>query len=258
MNQRRDCSSNADSENYLGLRFSISDPETAGRWNPGQYVALSFDTELSAGYSHMRDDDPKSLNDDYVRTFTVSSAMTSPGSNHNEFEITIRNVGEVTRFLFRQQIRSGLEVPLRGFGGTFSINQSSTETVQFVAGGIGITPILAYLPHLNLKHLRLYWTINVQDVGLVVDTFRQQPALASSTSLFISGITEDNNVEARAVVVEIERSGASVSTRRMQISDLRGEQDTSTKWYICTSPSFRQALMAWLPGKHIVYEDFNY
>lgn len=47
------------------FRFSISDPEASGRWTPGQYVALAFDDELSAGYSHMRDDDPQSLNDDY-------------------------------------------------------------------------------------------------------------------------------------------------------------------------------------------------
>jgi len=258
MNSRRDCLSNADPENHLGLKFSISDPETAGRWNPGQYVALAFEDELSAGYSHMRDDDPKSLNDDYVRTFTVSSSITGPDSHHNEFEITMRNVGEVTRFLFRQQLRSGLEVPLKGFGGTFTISQSSTETIQFVAGGIGITPILAYLPHLDLKHLKLYWTINVQDVGLVVDTFGQHPALASSTSLFISGITENNNVEAKAVVAELERSGASVSTRRMQVSDLQGEQNTSSKWYVCTSTAFRQTLMAWLSGKHVLFEDFNY
>ena len=47
------------------FRFSISDPETSGRWTPGQYVALAFEDELSVGYSHMRDDDPQSLNDDY-------------------------------------------------------------------------------------------------------------------------------------------------------------------------------------------------
>ncbi len=170
----------------------------------------------------------------------------------------MRNVGEVTRFLFRQQVRSGLEVPLKGFGGNFTVSQDTTETVQFVAGGIGITPILAHLPHLDLKRLKLYWTINVQDVGLVVDTFKQQPALASSTYLFISGFTEDSNVEAKAVVAELERSRASVSTRRMQVSDLQAEQNTSTKWYICTSAAFREALMAWLPGRHVVFEDFNY
>ena len=37
------------------LRFSITDPEAAGRWNPGQYVALAFEDELSQGYSHVRE-----------------------------------------------------------------------------------------------------------------------------------------------------------------------------------------------------------
>jgi len=104
------------------FRFSLSDPEAAGRWNPGQYVALAFEDELSLGYSHMREDDPRSLNDDYVRTFTVSS---SPSGNLpiDEFQIIIRNVGVVTAFLFQQNIRAELEIPLKGFGGDFAIDQ---------------------------------------------------------------------------------------------------------------------------------------
>ncbi len=47
------------------FRFGISDPEASSCWTPGQYVALAFEDKLSLGYSHMRDDDPKSLNDDY-------------------------------------------------------------------------------------------------------------------------------------------------------------------------------------------------
>lgn len=57
------------------FRFSISDPVTSGRWAPGQYVTLAFEDELSAGYSHMRDDDPQSLNDDYGKhTSNVNSS----------------------------------------------------------------------------------------------------------------------------------------------------------------------------------------
>lgn len=100
------------------IRFSISDPEAAGRWSSGQYVALAFEDELSAGYSHMRDDDPKSLNDDFVRTFTVSSAA-GQDLPYDEFEITMRNVGVVTNFLFRQNVRAGLELPLKGFVSKF-------------------------------------------------------------------------------------------------------------------------------------------
>ena len=40
------------------FRFNVSDPEKAGRWNPGQYVALAFEDELSLGYRHSNDDDP--------------------------------------------------------------------------------------------------------------------------------------------------------------------------------------------------------
>ena len=77
------------------FRFSVTDAEAAGRWRPGQYCALAFEEELSLGYSHMQDDNPKSLNDDYIRIFTVSSP---PGGTlpDDEFEITIRKVCEVT------------------------------------------------------------------------------------------------------------------------------------------------------------------
>lgn len=52
------------------FRFRIPNSANTSLWKPGQYVALSFADELDIGYSHMRDDDPKSLNDDFLRTFT--------------------------------------------------------------------------------------------------------------------------------------------------------------------------------------------
>ena len=44
-------------------------------------MALAFEDELSLGYSHMRDDDPKSLNDDYGTYF--SQRMLAVGSRLN-------------------------------------------------------------------------------------------------------------------------------------------------------------------------------
>lgn len=64
---------------------------------PGQYVALAFEDKLSAGYSYMRDDDLKSLNDDYVRKFTASSSPDTFPEN----ELV-------------------LQVPLKGSGGSFA------------------------------------------------------------------------------------------------------------------------------------------
>jgi len=136
------------------FRFELS-PNPGKAWKAGQYVTLAFDEELDNGYSHMRDDDPQSLNDDFVRTFTISSEPTTSG----ELEITIRKVGVVTNFLFRTNPKAGLEIPLRGFGGDFFVQQSHAtlqeltepiletsspkeikgDSVLFIASGVGIT-----------------------------------------------------------------------------------------------------------------------
>lgn len=186
-------------------RFKVSKPKAAERWNPGQYVALSFEAELSAGYSHMRDSDPRSLNDDYVRTFTISSPPpahdpATPNADADEFEITFRTVGVVTRFLSRQQPRHGLSLPLKGFGGSFAIPLIPDTQIPFVAGGIGITPLLAHLPSLSLAtstSLRLFWMVNIRDINLVLDTFRRHPVLASPPTrvkIFLSGFVTDTEL----------------------------------------------------------------
>jgi len=236
------------------FRFSISDPVAAGRWKPGQYVALAFEDELSMGYSHMRDDDPKSLNDDYLRTFTVSSAPRAEMPD-DEFEVTIRKVGGVTGFLFRQSERSALEIPLRGFGGEFAIEQSEDEVVSFVSGGIGITPLLAQLPVLDIARLHLFWTLSVRDVGLVRDTFKQFPGLRGSTSLFMTGDESTLPDEDKDVLHEVTASGARVERRRMFSTDL---QAATPRWYICTGTALRKSILEWLAGKEIIFEDFNY
>ncbi|KAL8675881.1 MAG: hypothetical protein Q9186_007536, partial [Xanthomendoza sp. 1 TL-2023] len=240
------------------FRFSVSDPEAAGRWKPGQYVALAFDDELGAGYSHMRDDDPSSLNDDLVRSFTVSSSLRG-GLPTDEFDITIRNLGKVTAFLFRQNVRAGLEVPLKGFSGSFEIHQSEGEIVPFVAGGVGITPLLAQLPDLDLGRLRVFWTMRITDIGLALDTFERYPPLAGSTLLYCSGYV---NAAVRGqqpqTMPRLKQSGAHVFLRRLGASDIQERKDLSTTWYLCAGSRLRQAIVSWLPDRKVIYENFDY
>lgn len=221
-------------------------------------MALAFEDELSIGYSHMRDDDPKSLNDDYVRTFTVSSSPNMLSSD--EFEITIRNVGTVTNFLFRQNIRAALKVPLKGFGGSFTIQQGPQDIVSFVAGGIGITPLLAQLHALNLARIQLFWTFTVHDIGLAIDTIERCPALGPSTRMFISRFEEQPLARSNPQIQRLEGYGVHIATKRIIPSDVEGhsESDLSSTWYLCTSTALRKSLLAWLPGKKVVYEDFDY
>ena len=116
------------------MRFTFVVPDGL-RYEPGQWVAMCFKEELDIGYEHMRDNDPRSLNDDFIRTFTISSAPKSQGRLEKEFSITLWAVGPTTRLLFQQNDRAGFGVPLLGVGGDFRINQDGQSITPFVAGG---------------------------------------------------------------------------------------------------------------------------
>ncbi|KUJ12338.1 uncharacterized protein LY89DRAFT_738126 [Mollisia scopiformis] len=232
------------------FRFHIADPAKATRWKPGQYVALSFADELDIGYSHMRDDDPKTLNDDFLRTFTVSSRQEDL-AGYDQFEITIRKVGPVTNLLFRHNVRSELEIPLQGFGGEFFIKQDN-EKISFIAGGVGITPLLAQAQDLDLSRLQFFWTMKGEDIAFANDTFEHIPGLAKSTKLFVTGkINEESEAWKK-----LSTSGVLAESRRMERADV--SDDSISRWYLCTSPPLRSTLLEWLAGKAVHYEDFNY
>lgn len=242
-------------------RFTFS---VAGgiRYKPGQWVALSFKDDLDIGYSHMRNDDPQSLNDDFVRTFTISStpkAFTSGNGDgvesENTFEITIRRVGPVTSYLFAQNARAGFEVPVLGIGGEFGIKQEEGGLTPFIAGGVGITPLLGSLPDLGLQseRFKLLWAVKTADVGLVLDTFARHPRLAGCTSVFVTGSTTDASKENWDKVAS---AGASVAFRRLAKADL--EEIEAERWYLCAGKAFRKQVLLWLEGKEVLFEDFDY
>jgi ferredoxin-NADP reductase len=233
------------------FRFHIVDPKKAGQWKPGQHVALSFADELDIGYSHMRDDDPQSINDDFLRTFTISSSEPEALSRYDQFEITIRKVGVVTDFLFKSNLRAGLEFRLRGFGGEFYVEQGEGETIAFVAAGVGITPLLAQCTDINLKHLNLYWTVRSDDLALVNHVFDKVPGLAERTHLFITGKFDESSADVKKMP-----SVLHIQKRRMTKEDI--SKDEATKWYLCTGIAFRNSMTTWLEGKTTMYEDFNY
>ncbi|KAK4050783.1 hypothetical protein OIV83_003204 [Microbotryomycetes sp. JL201] len=131
---------------------------------PGGYAVLDMTPLVGQSmYRHMARGNEASVNDDGVRTWTISA---SP--DEHTFSLTIRKVdkGRVTPRLYANAARicqakaakdgtfvPKLELPLLGVGGDFLLPEIRPNDVSMrlllVAGGIGSTPFLRFLEAIN-------------------------------------------------------------------------------------------------------------
>ncbi|CEL01194.1 hypothetical protein ASPCAL00782 [Aspergillus calidoustus] len=187
------------SEDLAVFRFRVfSKPGAAAlRIRPGQAIVLDFMDWLGPPqYQHMADSAPGSINDDRVRTWTVSSSHEK--GDISWFELTMREMkgGAVTGALFdilRKQAvgKIGSRVPIDiarpvvvdivGVSGDFTTGQTQIDAL-WVAGGIGITPFLAMLDALAKRNevtgdIKLAISTREPDImfGLVRDSFESLP-----------------------------------------------------------------------------------
>ncbi|KAK0374595.1 oxidoreductase FAD-binding domain-containing protein [Colletotrichum limetticola] len=239
--------------------------EPAAQWEAGQYVTFDFAEELDVGWSHMRDDEPQSLNDDYVRTFTVSSPPGDKGGK--EFEITARKNGPVTNMLWRWNLRVPLEVPVLGFGGEEAFRMGRGKGKKgddggddveevFVAAGVGITPLIAQAGGVLEAGVRMkvLWTVKGEDVELVRDVVGRIPGLAGVLRVFVTG--EIGEAE-EAMMREFEGFGAVVERRRIRASDVK-DGGIKRRYFLCTGPEMLKVLNGWLEGEDVAFEDFAF
>ena len=236
-------------------RFALLDAAVFGPWKPGQYVAMDLSAEMDMGYSHMRNDDPTSLNDDYIRTWTVSSIPNSLGIHGEEFEITVRKVGSVTKWLEWQ--REGMtEIGVRGFGGEFVFEPETRNA--FVAAGIGITPLLGQMGSIDLDKLKILWSVGIRDVGLAQDVLTQHSKLAKSVTICLTGDESSLDEKEKSKLQQLMETGVKIERRRVTKEDLAAWVSEVDNWYLCTAPAMRKQVQDWLPGTVINYENFDY
>ncbi|EFY91243.1 hypothetical protein MAC_02670 [Metarhizium acridum CQMa 102] len=241
--------------NTFTFKLSSAGGQALPKWEAGQHVSLDFEPELGFGYAHMRDEDPQSINDDFVRTFTVSSP---PGWRDGEFQITARRHGPATGLLWRRNIRAPLDIPVLGFGGEhkFRLPVQKGERPVYVAGGVGITPILAQARNVLDAgvELSMLWSLRGEDLGLAVDTFALIPGLAGVTSLYVTGTQADE-----AVVQKLKGLGLlAMERRRLGADDVKAYTGENRRFYLCAGPALLALLTGWLTGEDVVWEDFGY
>ena len=250
-------------------------------WRAGQSATMDFSAELDHGWSHMRDDDPTSLNDDYVRTFTVSGpappAATGGDNDEDEgggelregteMQLTLRRVGAATGLLFAAPVRAGLEVPVVGFAGEEGFRLLTTDAAGggreavFVAGGVGITPLLAQAGAVlagedgGVGRLRVVWSLRGTELGLAADAFARAAGLAARTGLFVTGGAGAVDGEA---LERVKGAGAAVTMGRVRREDVLGGGEGPRKFYVCAGEGMAKVVAGWLEGEEVVSESFGY
>jgi ferredoxin-NADP reductase len=200
------------------FRFEVISKHGAGNLNirPGQAIVLDFMDWIGPPvYQHMADESPSSVNDDRVRTWTVSSAHEDRDAVF--FDLTMRKMkgGAVTGALFnvlRKHAHDQWEQPVKfdadevtadivGITGDFYMEQGEVSML-WIAGGIGVTPFMAMLnalvergcrgqgdivlalatrePDIFLKLLKISLPRTLPKVRLRIDLFTNQDDVRTS------------------------------------------------------------------------------
>ena len=124
---------------------------------PGGFAIFDFSENLDTGYSHMDEVNPQNVNEDYIRTWTLSSAPDYEGGKQfkqtQQLSITVKRKkgGLISNFLHDRSLLKNektLNVKFKGTGVGFSCFESDDlysvpPYMLWIAGGVGITPFMS-------------------------------------------------------------------------------------------------------------------
>jgi predicted ferric reductase len=199
-----------------------------------------------------------------------------------EIQLTLRKHGAATNLLFSHPLHATaapLEVPVLGIGGEerfriayHSLGDDDGATTKkkavFVAGGIGITPLLAQAPGLlappserqeRRRRLEVLWSLRAEDLALAADALERIPGLGDVTRVFVAGVHEGNGNH-EETIGRLRKLGAQVEVRRMGQADVLEARDTEsgTRYFACASPRLLRSVMDWLAEEEVAFESFEY
>lgn len=211
---------------------------------PGQHAILDFSAENSNGYRHMADEAPQSINDDYVRSWTISSIPEIDDKGNylpsTKFSCTIKNKygGAISPMLHqwaRHRRRTDLSIKFIGVEGDFTCfdehHNLKHDRLLFIAGGVGVTPFMSILEVLRRRNIKA-------DIVFLFSARGEEAILGKQF--------KDAGVETRIFNTEREREadlGIEAVGRRMGYDDIASVPDVRNRGvYLCGPDGFMNAM----------------
>ncbi|KAJ3241589.1 hypothetical protein HDU81_000128 [Chytriomyces hyalinus] len=213
---------------------------------PGACIVLSFADLVQRDYSHIKEHKPQALNDDFIRTWTISCVK------DNRITCTIKKlpsgaISPLLHSLAHTNPPPRLRLPCLGISSDFScFNEDGTVPKQmlWIAGGVGITPFLAFHQAIVARNLKTDITLLFAYNG---DDHRLLDPILCSGRVSVIAFRSSEKSEKNPAVTTIDR--------RMTAADVTPFKDREV--YLCGPESLSASVTAWLheAGCSAVHEE---
>ncbi|MEP3423025.1 MAG: hypothetical protein ABJN35_14900 [Erythrobacter sp.] len=220
---------------------------------PGGFGIFDFSKMLDRGYSHMNEANPQLVNEDFVRTWTLSNASDFDAEQNlfrptNRVSVTVKRKpgGLMSNFLHEyaaRQIEQPMQVDFKGAGvGLSCITPNPAgepptipAKMLWVAGGVGITPFMAMwdgiknvaksLPKQMSSDIILVFSGRGDDIDVLKHFLDTSSALPDRLKLRIFAFQSEGEASSEAQTVlgalaqDFPDAELSIEKRRVQLSD---------------------------------------
>lgn len=249
----------------------------SGCWRAGQFGVFDFSAARSAEYAHMNDKHPQSINDDLVRTWTLSAPPAQLGGSSSDWTvaITVRLVPDgVVSSLLHKQLQAPWyascpavlldgpgstlpEVRFLGMGGDFSNRDSEGAAWHpgrqlWIGAGVGVTPFMAMLVaesnREGASEVDVFLSLRRADVPLA-RRFAEQGSKVSRLRVFVSDGDDEVVRQVAAWAGDSALGRVEVHTRRIVAGDVAAavaEAQPEGGVFACGPSAFLASVPRWL------------
>jgi len=256
------------------FNFELSSPVEAPL--PGGFGVFDFSKVLDTGYSHMNEANPQLVNEDYVRTWTISSASDFDAESRsfrtgNRVSVTVKRkpgglISNVMHDNADKLIAQKIPIDFKGTGAGFTCFSPDPAgglpdippKMLWIAGGVGITPFMAMwdgikqvadaFPEHISSDIVLLFSGRDDDINVVKHFVSQSGSRPPSLNLRVlafQSVTE-HAANAQSAFEDLQQDfsdgGLTLEQRRLQIADLKGVEDVQDRDVFMCGP---EPLMDW-------------